>query len=98
MADTDPLTAIKNTLRWLVIATVALYVGMVAAGGWVYWNAAQNKNALCALRGDLEMRVATSEAFLREHPDGVPGIPTKTIVDGIVNQRRTITALAGLSC
>lgn len=54
--------------------------------------------ALCALRVDLERRVATSRAFLVEHPNGIPGIPARTIRDGIVNQGRTITALAGIAC
>ena len=54
--------------------------------------------ALCALRSDLERRVQTSEKFLKEHPAGIPGIPAKTIRDGIRNQQRTITALAALSC
>ena len=54
--------------------------------------------ALCALRTDLERRVATSEAFLAEHPDGIPGISPKVIRDGIVNQQRTISALSGIDC
>jgi hypothetical protein len=54
--------------------------------------------ALCALRSDLERRIASSQAFLREHPDGIPGIPARTIRDGIKNQERTIRALSRIDC
>lgn len=54
--------------------------------------------ALCALRNDLEVRVASSRSFLAEHPNGIPGISAKAIRDGIANQERTITALAGIDC
>lgn len=61
-------------------------------------NADVTTAALCALRGDLEKRVANSTAFLKEHPRGIPGIPAKTIRAGIENQRRTIEALDGIRC
>jgi hypothetical protein len=58
----------------------------------------QATDSLCALRADLQTRVATSKQFLKEHPNGIPGIPAKTFRDGIKNQERTIRALSGLSC
>jgi len=58
----------------------------------------ESHDALCVLRDDLERRVANSRAFLEEHPDGIPGIPAKTIRDGIRNQERTIEALDDISC
>ena len=61
-------------------------------------DAKQTTAALCALRSDLERRVATSEAFLAEHPHGIPGISAKQIRDGIRNQERTIRALSGIDC
>lgn len=54
--------------------------------------------ALCVLRADLQTRVDSSRAFLADHPNGIPGIPAKTLRDGITNQQRTIKALQGLSC
>lgn len=60
--------------------------------------ASDSNNALCALRGDLERRVASSEQFLRENPNGIPGISAKVIRDGMTNQRRTIAALSRLDC
>jgi hypothetical protein len=58
----------------------------------------ESRDALCVLRADLERRVATSRDFLEENPAGIPGIPARTIRDGIRNQERTIEALSGLSC
>jgi hypothetical protein len=54
--------------------------------------------ALCALRVDLQRRVAASEKFLAEHPNGIPGIPARTLRDSIDNQQRTISALVVLRC
>lgn len=54
--------------------------------------------ALCALRHDLERRVASSQAYLLTHPHGLPGFPASTIRDGIKNQQRTIAALSGIDC
>jgi len=90
--------SIQRSLRLLIAATVVLYVavGLVAAMSWS--TAQTSQDALCALRSDLEARVATSLEFLAEHPEGVAGIPAKTIKDGINNQRRTISALRSLDC
>lgn len=59
---------------------------------------ARSSVALCALREDLQLRVDGAEKFLAEHPDGLPGIPAKTIRDGAENQQRTISTLHVLKC
>jgi len=61
-------------------------------------DAGVTTSALCALRTDLERRVAGSKTFLAEHPAGIPGISAKVIRDGIKNQERTIKALSGIDC
>lgn len=60
----------------------------------------QNRAALCGLRADLKQRVATSTAFLREHPNGLPefDVSPASIRESVRNQRRTIAALAPLTC
>lgn len=55
-------------------------------------------SALCALRNDLKVRVASSRSFLAEHPNGIPGISAKVVRDGIANQERTIAALSNIDC
>jgi CHASE1-domain containing sensor protein len=101
--------ALRTALRRLVVATVVVYTALAGLGGYVYVNAVTQRasiartvdsttTALCALVNDLETRIQTSRAFLKENPDGIPGITPKIIRDGIKNQQRTIDALAPLKC
>lgn len=100
---------LRTALRRLAVATVIVYVAVVAlfVVGYVFSHNQRNAiaasvetttTALCALRNDLEVRVAASKAFLVENPEGIPGIPPRQIQDGIDNQQRTINALAVLTC
>jgi hypothetical protein len=90
--------SIKRSLRLLTAATVVLYLALFAFGAWTYHDSRRNHQALCALRGDLQARIASSTSFLIAHPEGVAGISAKVIHDGIVNQQRTVRALHNLSC
>lgn len=92
-------------LRLIRIVIVCVAVGTVInSTGGVYLyvqgqsRAAQTTDALCALRRDMQVRVDGGRAFLREHPNGIPGISAADIRDGIRNQQRTIKALAGIDC
>jgi hypothetical protein len=58
----------------------------------------ESRDALCALRADLQKRLALARKFLRENPGGTPGIPERTIRDSIRNLRSTLEALDGLTC
>lgn len=60
--------------------------------------ATATNGALCALRIDLETRVATTEKFLHDHPGGFAGIPAATIRNSLTGQQHTIRALSGLTC
>lgn len=88
------LALIRRVLLVLCIATAANTTANVVA----YVANQDTHDSLCALRLDLERRVESQLRFLAEHPDGIPGIPAKTIRTGIDNQQRTISALHGLSC
>jgi high-affinity Fe2+/Pb2+ permease len=103
------VTETQNILRRLVMATVILYLVLVGFALYIFVDAAHRReeiavvateanDALCALRQDLERRVAASEAFLEENPEGIPGLSPKIIREGIENQTRTIVALNELSC
>lgn len=89
---------IRRSLRILLIATVVLYLGVLGIAVWTWSTANTNNDALCALRVDLQKRVANSQTFLKENPEGIPGISVRIVQDGIENQQRTISALSGLSC
>jgi hypothetical protein len=71
---------------------------LVGAAGYQFWQANKTTAALCVFRADLQSRVDGGEAFLRDHPRGIPGISGKAIRDSLNNQRRTINSLSGLSC
>jgi hypothetical protein len=111
MPDKDPdirtaiLKAIKTIRTWTIVLFAALCV--VTAGGlWEAYNhranlenvAEQTISALCTFRSDLERRVETSVQFLKDNPDGIPGLSAEAIQTSINNQQRTVDALADLPC
>lgn len=88
------LRLLRATTLWNSAAIVVLIVLMVVA----FFANQKSMDALCALRGDLTSRVASSREFLKDHPNGFADVPAKTIRDSIDNQMRTINALSVLSC
>jgi hypothetical protein len=50
-------------------------------------------DALCALNQRNINRIATSKQFLRDHPNGIPGVPVKLIRDGIKSDQSTVDIL-----
>jgi hypothetical protein len=82
---------------WILIFTVV-----------VIWQVGQNREhakegqqareAICALKGDLSRRIDASRQFLKERPNGVPGIPPATIKQSIDNQQQTLDALGSVKC
>jgi hypothetical protein len=81
-----------------LVGFVACLLIIAVTIGYVAREAARTKHALCALRGDLVTRIDTSTAYLKEHPEGIPGVDPKVIRAGIANQRRTVHALRHLNC
>lgn len=57
-----------------------------------------NTHALCSLRADVQKRVTDGQAFLKTHPEGIPGIPAPTLQSSITNSQRTVKALSSLIC
>jgi len=58
----------------------------------------QARVALCALRQDLDLRIASSSDFLVTHPQGIPGIPASLIRQSLTNSVRTRKSLNVLDC
>jgi hypothetical protein len=92
------MNPIRKTLRFLVGATVVLYLIVIVVSGLAFHDSRTNHDALCALRADKEVGVEASQTFLRDHPKGIPGISPAVIREGIQNQQRTIEALDSISC
>lgn len=99
--DPSPvLASIRRSFRFLVAATVAVYLALGGIGFYTYSSASANRQAVCNLRGDLERRVESSESFIREHPDAVRklGFTKAQVQKEISNQRRTLSALSVVGC
>jgi hypothetical protein len=100
---------LEVAFKRLTRATVALYLVLAVLGAYAYINASHQRNevarvaletnnALCTLRGDLAQRIASARRFLGNNPEGIPGLPAKSIRESIQNQERTIDALSNLDC
>lgn len=59
---------------------------------------AQAHHVLCVVKSDYRQRLLDGEQFLRDHPNGIPGIPKAVIQNSVFNQRRTYEAMGSLSC
>lgn len=101
--------ALSTALRRLMISTVVVYLALAGLGtfGWLISTEQRNdirevatstNTALCALRGDLEQRIANAEQFLKDNPDGIPGLSAEAIQTSIDGQQRTVDALGILQC
>lgn len=90
----DPRSNLYRDLISLVIAAGVCYVIFFALPA----ETKRNTDALCTLRGNLEKRGQQSNDFLRQFPNGVPGISRAVIVKSVRDTRQTIHALSGLKC
>lgn len=97
---TPVLASIRRSFRFLVAATVAVYLALGGVAFYTYSSSTANQEAVCNLRTDLERRVASSEDFIRNHPDVVKklGFTKVQVQKEIENQRRTLAALSVVSC
>src|SRR5438128_2048335 len=84
---------------WLVVFVAALALGsLYLKMQTLSREGRQAHAAICTLRSDLERRTQDSRDFLKQHPDGIPGIPASLIRNSIKNQQQTIDALRAASC
>jgi hypothetical protein len=60
--------------------------------------ATETHESLCALKLDLSVRYTSGREFLRDNPDGIPGISATQIQQSLANQKSTLDALAPLDC
>jgi hypothetical protein len=84
------------------VLSVFLFVAVLVGGAYLLSTksaeGAEVHEAICALSADLESRTERSRDFLRDHPNGIPGIPAATIRESVTNQERSIAALSVVSC
>lgn len=82
------------------VLVIFALLGFTVAGSvaFVYTNAIRNKDALCAIRHDSERRVELGEEFLKEHPNGIPGISIDSLRRSTSNAKQTVQSLSSLNC
>lgn len=82
----------------LLIAFAFLGLTSAALGLYVAHVATENKKGLCALRTDAEDRINQTQDFIKEHPDGIPGISIAQLKRSTNNSVRTFMALEEVDC
>lgn len=71
----------------------------VSATAYFTWETAkESKDGLCAIRHDSERRVSLGEQFLKENPNGIPGISTDSLRRSVNNAKETVESLSSLHC
>lgn len=75
-------------------------LGFTVAGSvvYVYTTSENNKEALCAYQADLVQRVASGEQFLKDNPNGIPGISEQTIRASIDSLKQSLKSFAIVNC
>lgn len=81
-----------------VIASILALVISLFANAAIYNVSNNNREALCALRSDVQKRHDNGVQFLKQHPRGIPGIDADAIKVSLKNQQATLDALSGLDC
>lgn len=89
---------LRQTLRRLVFATFVLYIVIFGVVYYIYTVSQSNTKGLCAIRNDSEARVQQSKKFLKEHPNGIPGISSEQLKRSVDTSGRTVRALADIHC
>lgn len=84
-------------VRVLIIFAI---LGFTVAGSvvYVYTTSENSKKALCAYQADLKQRIVSGEQFLKDNPNGIPGIPAPTIRAGLDNQKQALKSFAIVNC
>lgn len=81
----------------IIVSFAALLVSLF--GNFTLYQIAHNNNqTLCALKNDLQVRYDAGQAFLKDHPNGIPGIPRSALLVSLRNQRATLESLKNLDC
>lgn len=86
----------------LVLVAALVVVSSLFVSGWALKqrfdagtrtriSICQSENALRQILHDEHVKkLANAEAFLREHPNGIPGIPRSLVLRGIADEREIV--------
>jgi hypothetical protein len=95
-----PRPIILSFIAVVAVATavLVLLVWQVTVTSHLAEDGQEARDALCIFRADLERRYRDGQKFLRENPEGIPGIDASVIRNSLKNQKATIKSLADLDC
>ena len=93
---------IRKYLRRLAVATIVVYFALFGLGLFGFLRVqhvvSSTHQSLCSFEHDLQQRIISGEQFLKDHPDGIPGVPVAVIQTSLDNQKLTLQSLSGLNC
>lgn len=76
---------------WLAVFTLAT--------AWAVQQGLEAHNALCVVRAGLQRDVVRTDAFIKKHPEGIPGLVTADeLALSNDDQRERVRDLRGLDC
>ena len=99
----------KRGFKTLIVATALLFALLLGLSITMFAFAtsqraaisersSQVQAALCAVRQDIQHSVDTTEQFLEDHPEGIPGIPVEILRSQLRERKGTLEALSTLRC
>lgn len=82
------------------VLVIFAFLGLtVSVEAYFTWKTAQaSKDGLCAIRQDSERRVTLGEQFLKNNPNGIPGISIDSLRRSVANAKETVESLSSLNC
>lgn len=82
----------------MLLVAIGLAVVAINSNRGLARQGKQAHDGLCALKYDLRQRIKDGHAFLKAHPNGIPGIKVGVIRAAVKNQESTLEALSVLPC
>jgi hypothetical protein len=112
MPNSEVDRKLATLTAWLTAGICFLIVFSISVMGVLVWQAnkasqnaqalekvaTETHDALCAFKFDLKKRHDNGVQFLKENPNGIPGISAAQIKQSLGNQQDTLDSLEPLDC
>lgn len=96
---------VRKAYLLLVGTTVALFLWVAVFSVFAFISNRHRSSegqearvALCVLKQDIISRHKAGTEFLKDNPNGTPGIPKSVILNSLKSQEATLDALSRLKC
>lgn len=94
----DVAATLFKRLNILIGTTIVLFLALLIMGLYVYNFSRDNTKALCATKQEAERRVSETEKFIKENPNGIPGISPAVLQRSLDSAKSTVQSLSYVSC